>query len=267
MTDIGVRFAWRAMGTVTLGDGRPSFPNAPANPGIWRVTIGETTEHGASQDLRAAMYQLSSPGPTQATYRRVHAKTLEGLQSRKPVRLDIITAAEGNTVGQWFPLDLGSEDARALVRAAAIVATANCDADPSSAPYRAALGAARREVLALARSNLMESLPAGKPGKPDNADVKLMRQAADALGALVTAHDRVLVQQMGSRGKPGVMNESLQAVVNVSLRRRLASSRATNWWCVASRKNSASPTPPRHLGRACQECGRRRDRYAALVRS
>ncbi|SRR5713101_315714 len=203
MTDMGVRFAWRAMGTVTLGDGRPSFPNAPANPGIWRVTIGETAEHGASQDLRAAMYQLAGPGPTQATYRRVHAKTLEGLQSRKPVRLDIITAAEGNTVGQWFPLDLRSEDARALVRAAAIVATANSDADPESAPYRAALGAARREVLALARSNLMESLPAGKPGKPDNADVKLMRQAADALAALVTAHDAYWFNRWGHEGNPG----------------------------------------------------------------
>jgi len=119
MTDMGVRFAWRAMGTVTLGDGRPSFPNAPANPGIWRVTIGKTAEHGASQDLRAAMYQLAGPGPTQANVSAGPRKTLEGLHSRKPVRLDIITAAEGNTVGQWFPLDLGSEDARALVRAAA----------------------------------------------------------------------------------------------------------------------------------------------------
>jgi len=122
MTDMGVALRVAGNGHGDFGRRPTQLPECAGQSWYLRVTIGKTAEHGASQDLRAAMYQLAGPGPTQATYRRVHAKTLEGLHSRKPVRLDIITAAEGNTVGQWFPLDLGSEDARALVRAAAIVA-------------------------------------------------------------------------------------------------------------------------------------------------
>jgi hypothetical protein len=202
MPDIRVRFEWQPAGAVALTDGKPSFPNVSAKPGVWRVMIGETAYHGATRDLRATMYQLTAPGPTQTTNQRVHNAALAGLKDRKPVNLAVVTAAEGKAGDGWFPLDLDSDDVRSLLKAATAITVEQSDPDPDSATYRAALNTAQQVVTALAESDLMRSTPAGKPTKPRNDEVQLMRQASTALIDLVDEHDRYWFTRWGHEGNP-----------------------------------------------------------------
>jgi hypothetical protein len=198
-----IRFSWQAIGAIT-GDGdKPVFPAAPSRPGVWRVTAGNHTEHGASQNLRQIVYQMASPGPSQGTFRRVNGRVRTALATGSAARLDVITSAERYAAGQWERLDLSHDDLLALVRgAAAAPAAADLDADPDSAEYRRAHEAARHELTALAGSELMTQLPAAKPVKPDNAEVRQMKRAAEALNAFVAECDRYWPTRWGHEGNP-----------------------------------------------------------------
>lgn len=202
-TETRIRFDWEAVGAITLDGDRAAFPAVPSRPGVWRVTAGSDAEHGASQNLRQLMYQMTSPGPSQGTLRRVNATVSEALAAGIPARLDIVTSAERHAGRRWERLDLGQDEIRALVRAAAAAPeAADADPDPESAAYREAHETARRELIPLAGSELMKPLAAGKPPKPDNAEVKHMRRAARALSVLVDEYDQYWSTRWGHEGNP-----------------------------------------------------------------
>jgi len=99
------------------------------------------------------------------------------------------------------PLDLQRDDLRSLVRAAAVASTVtDVDPDPDSAPYRESHAAARGELLPLAGSDLMKPLPAARPPKPDNAEVRQMKRATEALNAFVAECDRYWFKRWGIEG-------------------------------------------------------------------
>jgi hypothetical protein len=117
--------------------------------------------------------------------------------------LDVITSAERYAAGQWERLDLSQDDLLALVRgAAAAPAAADLDVDPDSAEYRRAHEAARHGLTALAGSELMKPLPAARPVKPDNAEVRQMKRAVEALIAFVAEYDRYWPTRWGHEGNP-----------------------------------------------------------------
>ena len=196
-----LKFNWQTAGAITLNGDRANFPAVPSKPGVWRVTAGNDTEYGASQDLRQLMYQMASPGPTQGTLRRVNGTVTAALAAGMPTTLDIITSAEWHAGGRWVPLDLQRDDLRSLVRAAAVASTVtDVDPDPDSAPYRESHAAARGELLPLAGSDLMKPLPAARPPKPDNAEVRQMKRATEALNAFVAECDRYWFKRWGIEG-------------------------------------------------------------------
>ncbi len=198
-----IRFSWQPSGAITLNGEKALFPAVPAKPGVWRVTAGTHTEHGASQNLRQLIYQMTSPGPSQGTHQRVNATVIGALTSGQPANLDIITSAERHAGGRWEHLDLSSDEVRALVRAAAAApVAADADADPDSDAYRQAHEVARRELNPLAMSELMRPLPPGRPTKPDNAEVRHLRRTAQALSALVAEYDRYWPTRWGHEGNP-----------------------------------------------------------------
>jgi hypothetical protein len=131
----------------------------------------------------------------------VNGAIMTALASGMPTMLDIITSAEWHAGGRWAPLDLRNDEMRSLVRAAAAApAVIDADPDPDSAEYRELHAAARRELMPLAGSELMKSLPAAKPPKPDNAEVRQMKRAAEALDAFVAECDRYWFKRWGIEG-------------------------------------------------------------------
>ena len=203
MAIIHTRFGWRSLGAVTLAAGKLTFPGGLAVPGVWRVTVGGEAYHGAAKDLRAAMYALTTPGPTQSTNQRVHEAAQSGVIGQQLVVVDVVTAAEAEVNGRLVPLNLDLDDNRALVKAAWILTTEHADPDPESAEYRRAHAAARDAVCALAATDLMKAVPGGKPSKPDNADVKLMRETQTVLNAFVAMYDPYWFNRWGHEGNPG----------------------------------------------------------------
>ncbi|SCL70392.1 hypothetical protein GA0070606_5384 [Micromonospora citrea] len=202
MTGVQASFEWRRLGTVTMIADKVMFPSGPAVPGVWRVSVGPHAHHGAAKDLRAAMYALTTPGPTQSTNQRVNDAARGGLAHRQLVVVDVITSAQVNIHGKQVPLNLEPDDNRAFIKAAAILAAENPDPDPDSADYRRALAAAQRTVTALAGTDMMGADTSGKPTEPDKRDVKLMREAVVTLTALVTEHDRYWPNRWGHEGNP-----------------------------------------------------------------
>jgi len=148
------------------------------------------------------MYQIASPGPTQTTNQKVHQAALRGQTAEEPITVAVITAAEVEARGGRTALDLESDDMRALVKSAAIIAADNRDPDPESIKYRAALAAAQKAVARLATTDVMKSTPDGKPVQPSKEDVKVMRRADDALRALVAQHDEYWPLRWGREGNP-----------------------------------------------------------------
>lgn len=201
--EVRIRFSWQALGAITMDGSKVALPAGPSKPAVWRVTAGTVTQHGASRDLRQLLYQMASPGPTQKTLQRVNAVIATALAAGKSARLDIITSAERHAGGRWERLDLGHDAILALVRAAAAApAVAEVDPDPDSAAYREAHEVARRELMPLTASELMKPLPAAKPPKPDNAEVRQMRRAAQALGSLAAEYERYWYTRWGHEGNP-----------------------------------------------------------------
>jgi hypothetical protein len=203
MTEVQANFEWRRLGTVTMTGDRVTFPSGPAVPGVWRVGVGRHAHHGSAKDLRAAMYALNTPGPTQTTNQRVHDAAEKGLARAQLVVVDVITAAQVHVYGQPVPLDLELDDSRALIKAAATLATENPDPDPESVDYRRALAAAQQTVTALAATDMMSADTRGKPAAPERVDVKTMRETLSALTALVAAHDQYWPTRWGHEGNPG----------------------------------------------------------------
>jgi hypothetical protein len=199
--EMRLRFNWQAAGTITLNGDRANFPAVPSKPGVWRVTAGINTDYGASQDLRQLMYQMASPGPTQATLRRVNGAVMAALATGMPATLDIIISAERHAGGRWVALDLGCDETRSLVRAAAAAPIlTDADPDPDSSAYRELHAAVRRDLVPLAESDLMKPLPTVKPSQPDKSEVKRMKRAAEALNAFVAEHDRYWSKRWGIEG-------------------------------------------------------------------
>jgi hypothetical protein len=135
----------------------------------------------------------------------VNTAILTALVSGLPATLDIITSADRHAGSRWEQLDLQNEEIRLLVRAAAAAPMArDADPDPDFAAYREAHATARRELVLLAGSDLMKPLPAARPPKPDNAEVKQMKHAARALSALVAEHEQYWFKRWGNEGnRPG----------------------------------------------------------------
>jgi hypothetical protein len=199
-----IRFDWQAVGAITMDRGKVDFPTVPSRAGVWRVTAGGDAEYGASQNLRQLLYQMASPGPSQGTLRRVNSVVTAALADGNPARLDIVTSADRHVgSSRWERLDLERDEIRALVRAAAAApAAANADPDADSAAYREVHEAARRALIPLSASELMKPLPAAKPPKPDNGEVRQLKQAAEALNALLAEHDRYWYTRWGHEGNP-----------------------------------------------------------------
>lgn len=150
---------------------------------------------------RQLIYQMASPGPTQGTLRRVNGAIMTALAAGMPTKLDIIISAEWHAGGWWKPLDLRSDEMRAMVRAAAAAETVtDADPDPDSAAYRELHEAARRELVPLAGSDLMRPLPAAKPPKPDNTELRQVKRAAETLNAFVSECDRYWFKRWGTEG-------------------------------------------------------------------
>ncbi|MDG4752828.1 hypothetical protein AB0N38_33785 [Micromonospora aurantiaca] len=203
MTGVQANFEWRRLGTVTMTADKVTFPSGPAVPGVWRVSVGPHAHHGSAKDLRAAMYALTTPGPTQSTNQRVHDAARAGLARGQLAVVDVITNAQVNIHGEQVPLGLEPDDNRAFIKAAAILAAESPDPDPDSADYRRTLAAAQRAVTALAATDIMRADTHGKPTQPDRLDVKMMREALATLTALVTEHDRYWPNRWGHEGNPG----------------------------------------------------------------
>jgi hypothetical protein len=146
---------------------------------------------------------MASPGPSQGTLRRVNDTVTTELTAGNPARLDILTYAEGRAGGRWERLDLGQDEIRALVRAAAAApGLADADPDPDSAAYREAHEGARRELIPLAGSELMKPLAAGRPPKPDNAEFRRLKRAARVLTVLVDEYESYWYMRWGHEGNP-----------------------------------------------------------------
>ncbi len=199
--DVHVSFDWHRLGAVTWAAGKPSFPSIPAKPGVWRITVGSHAHHGSAQNLRTATYMLAAPGPTQATNRRVHDAIMEGLGAGQPVVIDIIAAARSGPSRRLAPLDLTDDDARALVKAAAVHAH-DPDPDPASVEYRGAHATLRDSLVQFTACDLMLPLIEGRPNQPRSEDVRLMRQTAEALHAFIAEHDRYWPTRWGRDGNP-----------------------------------------------------------------
>lgn len=127
---ICVEFEWRAAGRVQLdAGGKPSFPDLPAVPGVYRLTLltrdpagRPRTYIGESDNLRRRLSgNYRNPGSSQQTSLRVNALLRQHLAAGGPVTVDVavqVSAAVGT--GEREPIDLGRKANRLLAENAAL---------------------------------------------------------------------------------------------------------------------------------------------------
>ncbi len=122
MVDATVRFEWLAAGPFTVAGGRPLAPGLPADPGIYRFSFTEADDTtssvylGETDNLARRMTHYRSPGPTQATNQRMHARLVEHMAAGGRVELAVATSVEVRGVA----MDLSQKAARLLAEREAI---------------------------------------------------------------------------------------------------------------------------------------------------
>lgn len=86
---------WRTLGPVTLAsDGGLRFPTAPEEPGLYRFRLSgeESGKHyvGETTNLRRRLQHYRTPGPSQATNRRIRSLFIEHLALGEQIHVDVL---------------------------------------------------------------------------------------------------------------------------------------------------------------------------------
>lgn len=126
--DLTVRFEWKAIGHVRLGDGdRLVFPKASSRPGLYRFEIeraqGRAAYIGETDQLDRRFQHYRTPGPSQRTNLRLNALMLEVLKAGDAISVAIMTEGAVITLaGREHEAHLLEKSERVLLEHAAIYA-------------------------------------------------------------------------------------------------------------------------------------------------
>lgn len=129
MTRLAVDFAWRELGDLELdAAGRLRFPGVAREPGLYEFWVAREDERpgvyiGEADDLRARFQGYRTPGPGQATNRRLNASLRQDIGRDATVTIFVVTAARVQLDAvEWRDLDLSRKNQRLVVEQAAIAA-------------------------------------------------------------------------------------------------------------------------------------------------
>jgi hypothetical protein len=135
--DVRVVLSWRHSGDVILDSaGQLLFPDLPAAPGLYRLSLPTTTPGGSRRRLyigetsslrRRLAGNYRRPGPTQQTSLRINALLREHLSQGGAVHLATALTATVYRAGRPQPLDLTVKACRLLAENAALVAVHACE--------------------------------------------------------------------------------------------------------------------------------------------
>jgi hypothetical protein len=120
-----LRFSWRASGAVVLdGAGRLQFPEAGAEPGIYRFELrskdGRAVYIGETHNLKQRLYQYRTPGKRQPTNHRICAEIRYALASGGRVDVSMAKDARLCAKAGCKEADLASANQRRLLEQLAI---------------------------------------------------------------------------------------------------------------------------------------------------
>jgi hypothetical protein len=119
---VTVDFSWRDLGALSLSSSRITFPETPAEPGIYRFDLGDRVYIGEADQLKRRFQGYRTPGVAHAANIRLNATLIALLQRGLVANVAIVTDANVDIDGTRVPLDLGDKPARVLLENAALVA-------------------------------------------------------------------------------------------------------------------------------------------------
>ncbi len=123
---VGIGFTWHPLGRVVLDERHwLVFPNAPAEPGLYRFTIrkaGKTARYiGESENIQRRFAHYRNPGPTQATNIRLNERFLADLAGGADIAVAVATEGFHLNRGDGpIAPDLRIKSVRLLIESAAL---------------------------------------------------------------------------------------------------------------------------------------------------